>query len=146
MTSRARWRHFTAQSLTMSRGDAAEKGRSRRVLFLQATEPAGYPPLILASCLMADAGWEVTFLSAPVADMTLILNPHPRISVYAIAPRPTHVIRKAAYARYLASAAALALRVRPDVVYASDPLGAAPGLLAARLAGANLVYHEHDSP
>src|SRR5262249_2395979 len=40
----------------------------------------------------------------------------------------------------------LASRVRPDVVYASDPLGAAPGLLAARLAGASLVYHEHDSP
>ena len=97
------------------------------MLFLQATEPAGYPPLIHASCLMADAGWEVTFLSAPIAGMTLILNPHPRISVYAIASRPSHVIRKAAYARYLASAAALALRVRPDVVYASDPLGAAPG-------------------
>ena len=34
----------------------------------------------------------------------------------------------------------------PTVVYASDPLGAGPGLLAARLAGAALVYHEHDSP
>ena len=45
-----------------------------------------------------------------------------------------------------AAAARLALRLRPDVVYASDPLGAGPGLLAARLAGATLVYHEHDSP
>ncbi len=40
----------------------------------------------------------------------------------------------------------LALRLRPDIVYASDPLGAVPGLLAARLARARLVYHEHDSP
>jgi glycosyltransferase involved in cell wall biosynthesis len=53
---------------------------------------------------------------------------------------------KAAYARYAAAAARLALRSRPDVVYASDPLGAGPGLLAARLARARLVYHEHDSP
>ena len=50
------------------------------------------------------------------------------------------------YALYATAAARLALRLRPDVVYASDPLGAGPGLLAARLAGATLVYHEHDSP
>jgi glycosyltransferase involved in cell wall biosynthesis len=49
------------------------------------------------------------------------------------------------YLHYAASAAKLALWLRPDVVYASDPLGAGPGLLAARLAGATLVYHEHDS-
>ena len=40
----------------------------------------------------------------------------------------------------------LAIGRRPDIVYASDPLGAAPGLLAARLSGARLVYHEHDTP
>jgi hypothetical protein len=50
------------------------------------------------------------------------------------------------YAVYAAAAARLAVRLRPNVVYASDPLGAGPGLLAARLAGAALVYHEHDSP
>jgi glycosyltransferase involved in cell wall biosynthesis len=53
---------------------------------------------------------------------------------------------KAAYARYVAATAGLALNLRPDVVYASDPLGAGPGLLAAQLARARLVYHEHDSP
>jgi glycosyltransferase involved in cell wall biosynthesis len=50
------------------------------------------------------------------------------------------------YARYTAAAAMLSLSLRPDVVYASDALGAGPGLLAARLAHARLVYHEHDSP
>jgi glycosyltransferase involved in cell wall biosynthesis len=88
----------------------------------------------------------VTFLSAPVVGMPLMLNPHPRIAVHAIPARPSHVMGKAAYARYIASAAAFAIRIRPHVVYASDPLGAAPGLLAARLSGAHLVYHEHDSP
>ena len=39
-----------------------------------------------------------------------------------------------------------ALQFRPDIVYASDPLGAGPGLLAASVIGALLVYHEHDSP
>lgn len=119
---------------------------ARRVLFVQATEPAAYPPLIHASMLMAEAGWDVTFLSAPIAGESLVLSAHPRIAVRAIPARPSHVMSKANYLRYTAAAAGLALRLRPDVVYASDPLGAGPGLLAARLARAQLVYHEHDSP
>jgi glycosyltransferase involved in cell wall biosynthesis len=121
-------------------------GWARRVLFIQATEPAGYPPLINAAILMAEAGWDVTFLAAPIAGNRMLLPTHPRIAVHAIAERPSHVIGRLAYLRYSAAAAQLALRLRPDVVYASDPLGALPGLLAARLAGARLVYHEHDTP
>jgi glycosyltransferase involved in cell wall biosynthesis len=68
------------------------------------------------------------------------------VKVHAIRTRPSHVMSKFDYALYGAAVARLALRLRPDVVYASDPLGAGPGLLAARLAGAKLVYHEHDSP
>jgi glycosyltransferase involved in cell wall biosynthesis len=96
--------------------------------------------------LMAEAGWEVTFLSAPMAGDTLALAPHPRIKIHAVRARPSHVMSSVSYALYAAAAARLAVRLRPDIVYASDPLGAGPGLLAARLAGAALVYHEHDSP
>jgi glycosyltransferase involved in cell wall biosynthesis len=120
--------------------------KSRRVLFIQAAEPAVYPSLIHASSLMAEAGWDVTFLAAPFAGNALEMAPHPRIAVRAIPQRPSHVMGKAAYARYTAAAAQLALHLRPDVVYASDPLGAGPGLIAARLARARLIYHEHDSP
>jgi glycosyltransferase involved in cell wall biosynthesis len=120
--------------------------RAHRVLFVQATEPAGYPPLIHAATLMAESGWEVTFLTAPIAGSRLELPRHPRIAVRSIPPRPSHVMSKPAYARYNAAAAQFARSLRPDVVYASDPLGAGPGCLAAWLAGARLVYHEHDSP
>ena len=96
--------------------------------------------------LMAEAGWEVTFLSAPIDGDELALNPHPRIKIHAVRTRPSHVMGKVDYTMYAAAAAQLALRLRPNVVYASDPLGAGPGFLAARLAGATLVYHEHDSP
>ena len=131
----------------MSAGAFGEhSGTRRRVLFIQATEPANYPPLIHASSLMAEGGWDVTFLSAPFEGNRLELAHHPRIALRAIPPRPSHIMGKAAYARYSAAAALLALRLQPDVVYASDPLGAGPGLLAARLGGAGLVYHEHDSP
>src|SRR5262245_44591273 len=117
-----------------------------RVLFIQTTEPAAYPPLMHASLLMAEAGWEVTFLSAPITDRPFALISHPRIKVHAIRTRPSHVMRSIDYALYTASCVGLALRLRPNVVYASDPLAAGPGLLAANLAGAELVYHEHDSP
>ena len=128
--------------------NAMRRGRdaAKRVLFIQATEPAAYPPLIHASMLMAEAGWDVIFLAAPFEGNRLELPRHPRIAVRAIPARPSHVMGKAAYARYAAAAAVLALRLRPHVVYASDPLGAGPGLLAARLSRARLVYHEHDSP
>jgi glycosyltransferase involved in cell wall biosynthesis len=125
---------------------SGEAAIAKRVLFVQATEPAGYPPLIHASILMAEAGWEVTFLSAPFEGNRLELPHHPRIALRAIPLRPSHVMGKAPYARYAAATARLALSLRPEIVYASDPLGAGPGLLAARLARARLVYHEHDSP
>src|SRR3984893_3597329 len=125
----------------------AELDRSGpRVLFVQATNPGAYPPLIHASTLMAEAVWEVTFLSAQIDGDELALNPHPRIKIHAVRTRPSHVMGKVEYAVYAAAAARLAVRLRPDVVYASDPLGAGPGLVAAQLAGAALVYHEHDSP
>ena len=99
------------------------KGGPRRVLFIQATDPAAYPPLIHASMLMAEAGWEVTFLSAPFEGNQLGLPSHSRIMVRAIPTRPSHVMNKAAYAGYAAAAARLALRLQPEIVYASDSAG-----------------------
>src|SRR5712691_6128635 len=94
--------------------------RPRRVLFIQGTEPAVYPPLIHASMLMAEAGWNVTFLSAPFDGCLLELPRHPRITRQAIPARPSHVMGKVAYAHYAAAATRLALRLRPEIVYASD--------------------------
>jgi hypothetical protein len=59
-------------------GEGVNRGENRRVLFVQATNPGAYPPLIHASTLMAEAGWEVTFLSGPIDGSELALNPHPR--------------------------------------------------------------------
>jgi glycosyltransferase involved in cell wall biosynthesis len=119
----------------------------RHALFVQAAEPAAYPPLINASILMADAGWNITFLSAPSADKSLVLAPHPGIDVERICIRPSYVVTKLAYLEYCKRAIGLALRLQPKLVYASDPLGTLPGLLASRACGsAHLIYHEHDSP
>lgn len=125
---------------------APHRERPPHVLFVQAAEAAAYPPIIHAASLLAEAGWLVRVLSAPVAGMGLDFPRHPAIDLRLIAARPSHVMTAASYAAYAAAVARVATEQRPDVVYASDPLGAAPGLLAAGLSGARLVYHEHDTP
>lgn len=118
----------------------------RSVLFLQATEPGAYPPIMNAASCLADRGWNATLLAAPMADLPTHVPPHPGVTVRSIPVRPSHVFRPADYVRYHLAAARLALTTRPAVIYASDPLAASPALLAARLSGAAIVYHEHDSP
>ena len=120
--------------------------RETRVLFVQATEAGGYPPILHAASLFASAGAKVAILNAPVAGYELTVPTVLGVSVRNIVTRPSHLMPKLVYLRYVGAAAGLAATFRPNVVYASDPLGAGPGLLAARLANARLVYHEHDTP
>ncbi len=117
-----------------------------RILFIQATEAAALPPVVNAAALMADSGWHVSVLTAPVAGINLAFASHPLIDIHRMPERPSHVMSKLNYLRYTARAVRLARRNRPDVVYASDQLGAGPGLLAAKTTRARLAYHEHDSP
>lgn len=118
----------------------------RRALFIQVTEPGVYPPLVNAAHLMVDAGWQVTFLASPISGSKLKVPSVPGVEVVAMPERPSHVVSRFNYLQYCVRAVALALRIKPRVVYASDPIGALPGVLAAKASGARLVYHEHDSP
>lgn len=115
-------------------------------LFVQATDPAAYPPLMHAAGILAESGWTVTFLSAPVVDKALVLPSHPAIHEVRITERPSHVMGRGHFLEYCRAAARLARCARPSVIYVSDPMGAAPGLLASATSGARLVYHEHDTP
>jgi len=118
----------------------------RGVLFLQIADPGYYPPLIHASSLMAEAGWSVVLLSAPITGAALRMPERAGLTLCRIAERPTHVVSKRYFATYALAAARLARRTAPGVIYASDEMSAGPALLARALTGAKLVYHEHDSP
>jgi glycosyltransferase involved in cell wall biosynthesis len=85
-------------------------------------------------------------LASPSADSQLRMPLHPSIAIRQTPERPNFIVRRSDFLRYAASAARLALRWRPDIVYASDPLAAGPGLMASKLAASKLVYHEHDTP
>jgi glycosyltransferase involved in cell wall biosynthesis len=100
-----------------------------------------------AAHLMADRGWLVDLLSSPEqGTASLQVTAHPGLHHHATMMRRQNAIRPYDYYRFVAKAAYLSRNLRPDIVYASDPLACGPGLIAARLAGATLVYHEHDSP
>jgi glycosyltransferase involved in cell wall biosynthesis len=99
-----------------------------------------------AAVLMAESGWNVSVLTAPIEGFDLAFSEHAHIEIHAMPERPSHVMSKLNYLRYTARALQLARTMRPDVVYASDQLGGGAGLLAAKATGAHLVYHEHDSP
>jgi glycosyltransferase involved in cell wall biosynthesis len=117
-----------------------------RILFIQCTEPAGYPPLINAAHCFAAAGHESVFLSAPISGKLLEMPKHPAIHVVPMPLRPSHVLGKTYFLRYIARAVRLARELKPTLIYASDPPGALPGAFASLASGAPLVYHEHDSP
>ena len=121
---------------------------AKRILYLQFTNPAGYPPLEHGSRMLADAGWSVTFLGAGAFGeaRNLRFPDHPGIRVKAIPYARGALARKLAYLAYCGWALAHAALQRPRWIYASDPLACLPALLCAAVSRADLVYHEHDSP
>src|SRR5437016_1577910 len=58
---------------------------TRRVLYVQYTNPGGYPPLEHSSRILADAGWQVLFLgTGALGADPLRLPAHPGISLRQI--------------------------------------------------------------
>ena len=117
-----------------------------RILFVQATEPGAYPPLVNAAHLMVKAGWEVTLLASPVLGSKVKMPSKKGIRVVSMPARRSYVMSKLNYLHYCSRVIRLALQLKPKVIYISDPIGAFPGLIAAKVSCAELVYHEHDSP
>ena len=119
-----------------------------RALFVQYANPAAYPPVVHATHILADHGWEVVCLGTggAGADDALRMPHHPRINVARIPYRSPGIRQKAQYASFTLAAIAIAAYWTPDWMYASDPLACIPALLASVSIGARVVYHEHDSP
>lgn len=119
----------------------------KRILYLQYTNPAGYPPLEHSSRLLANAGWEILFLGVTMPGVeALRFPPHPGITVYQRPSAAAGWRQKGHYARFALWTMRWALRWRPSWVYASDLLACPAALLVSVLPGARVIYHEHDSP
>jgi len=118
-----------------------------RVLYLQYTNPAGYPPLQHSSRILADAGWKVLFLGTGAAGAdVLAFPPHQNITVRRMEFCKAGWRQKLHYLRFCLWVFWTALLWRPRWIYASDQLSCPAALLLASLPGCELIYHEHDSP
>lgn len=115
------------------------------ILYVQYTNPAGYPPLQHSSRILADAGWNVQFLGTDVEGvLDLQFPPHDRITVDRMSRQPDGWRQKLHYLGYAAWVVRHALARRPDWAYVSDPLATPIGLLLSAGLGIPVVYHEHD--
>lgn len=122
--------------------------RSRpRIIYLQYTNPAAYPPLEHSSHMLGDKGWDVLFLGAAShGSHHLAFPPHPAIRVRRLRSFGGGVAHKLNYLVYIAWCVVMCLLYRPRWVYASDPLSC-PAALAVRFFGRHAtLYHEHDTP
>jgi len=121
--------------------------QGQRVLYIQYTNPAAYPPLQHSSQLLAVRGWEVLFVGISGRGTTAMhFPPFPRIRQSSLKWCAPGIRQKLHYLQFIVWCSWKAWRFKPHWIYCSDPLSASPGVMARWFAGARLVYHEHDSP
>lgn len=119
----------------------------QRILYIQYTNPAGYPPLEHSSRLLVDIGWKVLFLGTGAAGAAaLTFPPHEHIAVRRLAHCHAGWRQKAHYLLFVLWVIHWMLRWRPQWIYASDLLSTPAALLLSYWPGLKVLYHEHDSP
>ncbi|MEX2284606.1 MAG: glycosyltransferase [Gemmatimonadota bacterium] len=118
---------------------------NHRILYIQYTNPANYPPLEHSSRILADAGWDVRLLGTRSGRDDLAVPDHPRIKVRGGQGVAPGAMQKLNYLSYAASVLSEVARWRPSWVYASD-LWSCPIAVAALRFGCRAIYHEHDEP
>lgn len=119
----------------------------KRILYIQYTNPAGYPPLEHSSRILADDGWQVLFLGTRAlgAD-ALRFPPHPNIRVRYLDFCPSGLRQKLHYLFFCLWIFGWVMLWRPRWVYVSDPLACPVGLALSLVPWLRVLYHEHDSP
>ncbi len=120
----------------------------RKILYLQYTNPAGYPPLEHSSRILSETGWQVLFLGTGAAGDAEVLR-FPANNNVVVRQLPfchPGPLQKLHYFWFLLWVTGWALLWRPRWVYASDLLACPVALLLSFLPSVQLIYHEHDRP
>ncbi len=123
--------------------------RTKRIVYIQYTNPALYPPLEHGSQILASRGWSVLFLGigALGADANAMrFADRPGIRVRQLGYCAPGWRQKLHYFSYAVWAIGWVLAWRPAWVYASDLLACPVGWVLSYLPFLRVIYHEHDSP
>ncbi len=121
--------------------------KGRRILYIQFTDPAAYPPLEHSALLLAARSWDVVFLgTSALGSLRFEMASHPRVRVHKMRLMQRGWKQKLSYIVFFLWILFWTLRWRPRWIYASDPLAAPAVWLLQKLTKVRVVYHEHDSP
>lgn len=119
----------------------------KRILYVQYTNPGGYPPLEHSSRLLARSGWKVLFLgTGSFGSDSLRFEETSGIRVRKLGFQSPGLRQKFQYLFFCLWCLFWAIRFRPAWIYASDILSCPAALLIKFLCGIPIVYHEHDAP
>src|SRR5262249_55526928 len=119
----------------------------RRIVYIQYTNPAGYPPLEHSSRILAAAGWRVLFLGTGALGADPLTFPElPNIEVRRMPFCPAGWRQKLHYLTFCLWVVAVTIAWHPSWVYASDSLSCPVVVLLSCIPGLRILYHEHDSP
>lgn len=124
-------------------------GRSRsrnRVLYVQYSNPAVFPPLEHSSQILARSGWDVRFLGLTGTAEELKFPPNARIDIRSLAKEEPGIRQKLHYLKFTIWSLWQGIIWRPDWVYVSDIFAAPIGVALKGLLRRRTVYHEHDWP
>ena len=120
----------------------------RRIVYLQYTNPAAYPPLEHSGLLLLNAGWDVRFFGVRgegESDKLTFSEPLAcRQTLWRRAPRGWR--QKLHFVRFTFAAVRYARRLRAHWVYCSDLMTCPAAWSIRRLTRCRVLYHEHDSP
>lgn len=130
---------------TGSQGLLAEELPSgRRMLFIQFTDPGGYPPLEHVTEILSSTGWDMRFIGVRVGDLKL--RAHPRVETVMRPRAQGGLATKVQFVGWTLTCVWHAWRWRPTRIYASDWFACLPALIAHWTLRIPVIYHEHDSP
>jgi glycosyltransferase involved in cell wall biosynthesis len=121
--------------------------KRQRLLYVQYTNPAAYPPLVHSAELLAEAGWWILSLGTGARRSGALRGPeHPHIRWLRLPYCRPGVRQRIHYLVFWLSAIVLTLLARPRWIYASDHLSCPVAWVLSCLPGVRVVYHEHDAP
>lgn len=119
----------------------------KRILYIQYTNPASYPPLEHSSHILAEDGWQILFLgTGALGAASLKFPPHLKITVRQLAFCSPGWRQKIHYVWFCLWVLVWTIRWRATWVYASDYLACPIAVLIYQLLTDRVIYHEHDTP
>jgi glycosyltransferase involved in cell wall biosynthesis len=120
---------------------------SNRILYIQYTNPASYPPLEHSSQILVKQGFKILFLGIRVLETDdLKFSSHPQITVYKMPLCPPGWKQKLHYLAFSLWIFIWVFRWQPEWIYASDLLSCPISYILSFIPKTKIIYHEHDSP